>query len=144
MSSVARILVIPGDLSGGVDAGRNGLPGAWYVEAGDSAAGIANKAMIASQTAIPPGDLSGGVDAGRFGPPRTRWVEAGDSAAGVANEAMRTIRRIPVIPGDLSGVVNGRCEGPKRARWVEAGDSLRVRGYWSSDQAAYGYRGTLQ
>jgi len=33
---------------------------------------------------------------------------------------------------------------PWSPRCVEAGDSLRVRGYLSSDQAAYCYRGALQ
>ena len=80
MSSASRICVIAGDL-GGVDAGWKGPYSPGWVEAGESAAGIANKAMEnAEENAGRPGDLSAGVDA--------RWMGVAKSP-GVYVEAVK-------------------------------------------------------
>src|SRR5207249_11195640 len=69
-----------------------------WVEPGDSAAGIANKAMSIARNSVKPGDLSGGVDAPGGGLV-ARCVEGGESAAGIANKAM--IDAVGVVrPGD--------------------------------------------
>src|SRR5438093_361166 len=99
MHSAPRIEVTPGDLARRVDARWGGSERAGWVEAGDSAPGIAKEAVTLKR--VNPGDVSGRVHA-RWNGLDAWCVKGGDSAPGIANKAMIIGAKNEVTPGDVS------------------------------------------